>query len=57
MEITNSAIGSSYMIEVYNYTAKSGKDAGTVKHGIQFSVKPELTVVEIETEEIDELPY
>lgn len=57
MEITNSAIGSSYMIEVYNYTSKAGKNAGKVQHGIQFSVKPELTVVEIETEEIDELPY
>jgi hypothetical protein len=56
MEIGNSAIGSSYKIEVYNYTSKSGKNAGKVQHGIQFSTKPELVTVEIEEEEYN-LPY
>lgn len=56
IEITNSAIGSSYTIEIYNYTPKTGKNAGKTQHGIQFSTAPELTVVEIETEEL-ELPF
>lgn len=56
IEITNSAIGSSYNIEIYNYTAKAGKNAGKEQHAIRFSTKPELVVVEITTEEF-ELPY
>mgnify|MGYP003289303374 CR=1 FL=1 len=56
IDITNSAIGSSYKIEVYNYTPKTGKNAGKPQHGIQFSTKPELVVVEISTEEFV-LPY
>ena len=55
-DITNSAIGSSYMIEIYNYTPKTGKNAGKLQHGIQFSTKPELTVVQIQTEDF-ELPF
>lgn len=55
-EITNSAIGNSYKIEVYNYTSKTGKSAGKLQHAIQFSTKPELVVVEIEEEEFT-LPY
>lgn len=56
IDITNSAIGSSYKIEIYNYTPKSGKNAGKPQHGIQFSTKPELVVVEITSEEFV-LPY
>lgn len=56
IDITNSAIGSSYKIEIYNYTPKQGKNAGKPQHGIQYKTKPELTVVEIVTEEF-ELPY
>lgn len=56
MEIANSAIGSSYKIEIYNYTAKTGKNAGKLQHAIQFSTKPELTVVDIQTEDFV-LPY
>lgn len=56
IDITNSAIGSSYKIEIYNYTPKTGKNAGKVQHGIQFSTKPELVVVEITSEEFV-LPY
>lgn len=56
IEISNSAIGSSYEIEIYNYTPKTGKNAGKPQHGIQFSTKPKLTVVTVETEEY-ELPY
>lgn len=55
-QIANSALGCSYEIEVYNYTPKKGKNAGKVQHGIQFSVAPKLTVVEVVTEEY-ELPY
>lgn len=55
-EIANSAIGCSYKIEVYNYTPKKGKNAGKVQHGIQFSKAPELTVVEVVTEDFV-LPY
>lgn len=56
IEVSNSAIGSSYKIEIYNYTPKTGKNAGKPQHGIQFSTKPELTVVEIQSEEF-ELPF
>lgn len=56
IDITNSAIGSSYKIEIYNYVPKSGKNAGKPQHGIQFSTKPELVVVEITSEEFV-LPY
>lgn len=56
IDVTNSALGSSYKIEIYNYTPKTGKNAGKPQHGIQFRTKPELVVVEVETEEF-ELPY
>lgn len=56
IDITNSAIGSSYEIEIYNYTPKTGKNAGKPQHAIQFSTTPKLTVVEIESEEFV-LPY
>lgn len=56
IDITNSAIGSSYVIEIYNYTPKSGKNAGKPQHGIQFKTRPELTTVEIQSEEF-ELPF
>ena len=56
IDITNSAIGSSFKIEIYNYTAKTGKNAGKMQHAIDYKVKPELVVVEITTEEF-ELPY
>ena len=56
LDITNSSIGSSYKIEIYNYTPKTGKNAGKPQHGIQFSTKPELVVVEIGTEDFV-LPY
>lgn len=56
IEISNSAIGSSYNIEIYNYTSKSGKNAGKEQHAIQFRTKPEIVVVDITTEEF-ELPY
>lgn len=56
IDITNSAIGSSYKVEIYNYVSKTGKNAGKTQHGIQFSKKPELVVVEVQTEEF-ELPF
>ena len=56
IDITNSAIGSSYEIEIYNYTPKTGKNAGKPQHGIQFSTTPKLVTVEIESEEFV-LPY
>lgn len=56
IEVVNSAIGSTYEFEVYNYTPKTGKNAGKPQHGIQFSTLPKLCTVEVETEEMD-LPY
>lgn len=56
IDITNSSIGCSYTIEIYNYTPKTGKNAGKTQHGIQFSTTPKLVVVEVETEEYS-LPY
>lgn len=56
IDITNSAIGSSYVIEIYNYTPKSGKNAGKPQHAIQFKTRPELTTVEIQSEEFT-LPF
>lgn len=55
LEIANSAIGSSYEIEVYNYVSKSGKNAGTTQHAIKFSTLPVLAVNTVEIEEL-ELP-
>lgn len=51
IDITNSAIGSSYKVEIYNYVSKTGKNAGKTQHSIQFNKKPELVVVEVQTEE------
>lgn len=56
LDITNSAIGSSYRIEIYNYTSKSGKNAGKEQHAINFKTLPTLETVEIEEEEL-ELPF
>ena len=56
LDITNSAIGSSYRIEIYNYTSKSGKSAGKEQHAINFRTLPTLETVEIEEEEL-ELPF
>lgn len=56
IEITNSAIGSSYKIKIRNYMSKTGKNAGNMQHAIDFNVKPELVVVEVQTEEF-ELPF
>ena len=56
IDISNSSIGSSYEIEIYNYTPKTGKNAGKPQHAIQFSTTPKLTVVEIQSEEFV-LPY
>lgn len=55
LEIANSAIGSSYEIEVYNYVSKSGKNEGNTQHAIKFSTLPKLTVNTVEIEEL-ELP-
>ena len=55
-DITNSAIGSSYRIEIYNYTSKSGKNTGKEQHAINFKTLPTLETVEIEEEEL-ELPF
>lgn len=55
LEITNSAIGSSYKIKIYNYTSKSGKNAGKQQHAIRFSVLPILDTTTIE-EEVVSLP-
>lgn len=55
LEIANSAIGSSYMVEVYNYVSKSGKNAGKTNMALDFQVLPKLETVVIETEEV-ELP-
>lgn len=59
LEIANSAVGSSYKIEIYNYTSKSGKNAGKVQHAIRFSTMPVKEEVVIETEElsIEDLPF
>lgn len=56
LEVTNSAIGSSYEIEIYNYTSKTGKNAGKKQHAIRFSTVPTPVTVDISTEEF-ELPY
>lgn len=59
LEIANSAVGSSYRIEIYNYTSKSGKNAGKTQHSIRFSTMPIKEEVVIETEEIsiEDLPF
>lgn len=56
LEVTNSAIGSSYEIEIYNYVGKTGKNAGKKQHAIKFSTVPTPVTVDITSEEF-ELPY
>lgn len=56
LEISNSAIGSSYKVKIYNYTSKTGKNAGKLQHAIDFATKPEMTTVDVVTEEFV-LPY
>lgn len=59
LEIANSAIGSTYKITVYNYTSRSGKNAGKQQHAIRFSALPviETGTVEEEIVELPELPF
>lgn len=56
LEITNSAIGSSYEVEIYNYVGRTGKNAGKKQHAIRFSTMPTPVTVDITTEEFV-LPY
>lgn len=56
IDITNSSIGSSYEIEIYNYTPKTGKNTGKPQHAIRYSTTPKLVTVDVMTEEF-ELPY
>lgn len=56
LEIANSAIGSTYKIEIYNYVSKTGKNAGKTQHAISFKTLPVIETVTIETEEL-ELPF
>jgi len=55
LAIANSAIGNTYKITVYNYTSKSGKNAGKQQHAIRFGTLPVIDNVNI-TEEVVELP-
>lgn len=55
LEIANSAIGSTYKVTIYNYTSKSGKNAGKQQHAIRFGTLPVIETVVIE-EELIELP-
>jgi len=58
LDITNSAIGSSYKVTVYNYVPKNGKNAGKQQHALSFRDVPtiETVTVDIAEEEFD-LPY
>lgn len=56
LAIANSAIGSTYKITIYNYTSKTGKNAGKVQHAISFSDLPVMETVEIVNEDL-ELPF
>lgn len=53
LEITNSAIGRTYEVEIRNYTSKTGKHAGELQHSIDFKVKPTLSTVEVSSENVD----
>lgn len=59
LEIANSAIGSTYKITIYNYTSKSGKNAGKQQHAIRFSTLPVIDLVNIQEEEVEvgDLPF
>jgi len=56
LAITNSSIGHSYEVETYTYVSKTGKSAGKEQHAIRFNVKPLLTTVAVEEEELT-LPF
>lgn len=55
-EIINTAIGNSYEINIYNYVAKTGKNAGKNQHAIDFKTAPVLQATSVVTEKID-LPF
>lgn len=58
LDIANSAIGSTYIISIYNYTGKRGKNKGKVMEAIDFKELPVINTQIIETEEIeDSLPF
>lgn len=52
-DILQSAVGCTYKINIYNYTSKSGKNAGKTQHAINFKQLPVIQNVEIEEEELD----
>lgn len=61
LEITNSSIGSTYEIEVYNYVSKTGKNAGKTQDAINFRELPVLQTVDATVPGIDvvedDLPF
>ena len=58
LAIANSAIGSSFTIEIYNYVSKSGKNAGKTQHSLSFKTLPVRETVVIEEEIIaEDLPF
>lgn len=60
LDIVNSAVGATYNVKVYNYTSKTGKNAGKTQHAIDFNVAPTLQINDVTSEDIlvsDELPY
>ena len=59
LEVSNSAIGCSYKISIYNYVSKTGKNKGKSQHAISFSDLPVIdttVVTPIEEEDLD-LPF
>lgn len=66
LDIANSAIGSTYVFEVYNYVSKSGKSKGETQHSIDFTVLPIIDTTVVKTETVkapeggvkeDDLPF
>lgn len=47
IDIVNSAIGSTFKITTYNYTSKTGKNAGKQQHAISFRDVPVIQAVNV----------
>jgi|LGOV01.1.fsa_nt_gb hypothetical protein len=58
LEIANSAIGSTYEVEIYNYVSKSGKNKGKTMHNINYRALPIRTTTQVNIDVVeDDLPF
>lgn len=57
LDVTNSSIGNSYQIKIYNYQSKTGKNAGKLQHAISFKDLPIHVATPVDVVDADDLPF